>query len=455
MPDSTQDQRAVIIVGAGPVGLLTALNLARLSVSVLVLERGPGIDQSPRATSYQPCAMAELEEAGVLDDVMAKSMVNDVLSYWVGRGKDKQRVATVEKREGGEKFKSGINCGQGVLAETIQSHLERHYGQYAKIAFDKTVEGIEQSRDLVEVTCNDRHSDRTVKYRCDWLVGADGAGSAVRRLLGIDFEGFSWPKEDFVATNVRYPFKKYGFTTANFIMDDVHWGVVTVIDDSNLWRCAFGVRAGMTNEEIRAELEDHYQQIFPGWPDEGYELIQLNKYKPHQRCAKEFRKGRCFLAGDAAHSNNPIGGLGLTTGLLDAGPLGRVLGAVVSGKAPDSFLDTWAVSRREKWLAFTNGFSIENKRMVQRAGYSEDPLGIWKLDEVSREHNMDDWIKAATPEKREADLAMYESLRDKQAQLRNRMKQWDIGMDPRWMEAYEDPAVLQSRIMLRPNVLPC
>ncbi|KAF2221191.1 FAD binding domain-containing protein [Elsinoe ampelina] len=450
MTTTSATQSSVIIVGAGPVGLLTALNLARLAVPVLILERGPGIDQSPRATSYQPCAMAELEEAGVLDDVRAKSMVNNIL-YWVGRGKDKQRVAMVEKMEGGEKFKSGINCGQNVLAETIMEHLLGKYGKVAKVEFGKTVEGLEQDEDGVEITCKDTPSGATVRYRCDWLVGTDGAGSAVRRSLGIEFEGFSWPKEDFVATNVRYPFEKYGFTTANFIMDPVHWAVITVIDDSGLWRCAFGVKAGMTNEEIKAELEEHYKEILPGWPGEGYELVQLNKYKPHQRCASQFRKGRCFLAGDAAHSNNPIGGLGLTTGLLDAGPLGRALGAVIRDAAPDTLLDTWAESRRHKWLAFTNGFSIENKRMVQRGGYSDDPLSIWKLDDISREHGMDNWIRTAIPDKKEADLAMYDALRDKVVQMKNRMKQWDIGMDPRWMEQYEDHHVVETRIALRPT----
>jgi 2-polyprenyl-6-methoxyphenol hydroxylase-like FAD-dependent oxidoreductase len=105
-----------------------------------------------------------------------------------------------------------------------------------------------------------------------------------------------------VATNVRgYPFEKYGFTTANFIMHPVHWAVVTVLDASPIWRIAFGVRAGMSNEEIRAEVDEHYKYIFPEWPGDGYELVELNKYKPHQRCAATFRKGRICLAGDAAH----------------------------------------------------------------------------------------------------------------------------------------------------------
>lgn len=295
---STTKHYPVIIVGAGPVGLTTAINLCRLGIKTAVVERGPGIDHSPRATSYQPCVMAEMQECGILEDVKKKSMVNNILSYWIGEGPKKKRVAYVEKLEGGKHFSAGINCGQPVLAETILEHLRKHYD--ADVLFNQNVKALCQSDTQVTVRCADQH-DKITEYTCDWLVGTDGAGSTVRKLLDIEFEGFSWPKEDFCASNVRYPFEKYGFTTANFILDSVNWAVVTVIDNTGLWRCAFGVKPGMTNDEIRAELDDHYKEIFPGWPGDGYELVQLNRYKPHQRCARQFRKGRCFLAGDAAH----------------------------------------------------------------------------------------------------------------------------------------------------------
>jgi hypothetical protein len=122
----------------------------------------------------------------------------------------------------------------------------------------------------------------------------------------------------------------------------------------------------------------------------------------------------------------------------------------MTGRAPESILDTWAAARREKWLSFTNRFSIENKRMVQRAGYSEDPLGIWKQDEVSKAHEMDRWVQLAIPEREQEDLAMYRVLENKQEQLAIRMKQWDITMDPLWMAEYEDTEVVAARVALRP-----
>lgn len=437
------DHHPVIVVGCGPVGLLVAINLARQAVPVLILERSHQIDQSPRAASYQPCSQAELLETGALEDIRKESIINDIQSFWVG----KERVAYVEKKEGGKLFPSGINCPQPTLAKILLEHLVNKYS--AVVKFNQKVIAVEQDGESVIVTAVDPTSDKETTYVTDWLVGCDGAGSGVRKFSNIDFEGFSWPKENFVATNVRFDFRKYGYTTGNFIMDPVHWAVVAVLDDTGLWRVAFGVKAGMTNDEIRAELDEHYKHIFPVWPAE-YKLEALNKYTPHQRCASTFRKGRVLLAGDAAHSNNPIGGLGLTTGILDAGPLGRALAAVINGKAPDSLLDKWAHARRDKWLNFTNQFSIEHKRMVQRAGYSDDPWGIWKMDDVAKEHKMEKWIGLATPEKEAQDREWYKSLEDPQAQMMSRIKQWNITMDPRWMEEYEDPKTVEWRISLRP-----
>ncbi|KAF5697628.1 3-(3-hydroxy-phenyl)propionate 3-hydroxycinnamic acid hydroxylase [Fusarium mundagurra] len=154
---------------------------------------------------------------------------------------------------------------------------------------------------------------------------------------------------------------------------------------------------------------------------------------------------------EIVQSSNPIGGLGLTTGLLDAGPLGRALGAVVTGRAPESLLDKWANARRHKWLTFTNAFSIENKRMIQMAGYSEDLVGIWIDDNVAKKHNMEQWVRTATPAKREEDSQFYKSLEGPHHQHLSHVRQWSITLDPRWMEEYEDPEVTRYRISLRPD----
>lgn len=91
--------------------------------------------------------------------------------------------------------------------------------------------------------------------------------------------------------------------------------------------------------------------------------------------------------------------------------------------------------------------------MVQRGGYSEDPAGIWKIDEVSAAHGMDQWLRNATPEKKAEDEALWKALENEDVQLANRMKQWEIAMDPLWMSKYEDPEVVRARMALRPAAL--
>ncbi|PMD15413.1 hypothetical protein NA56DRAFT_555559, partial [Hyaloscypha hepaticicola] len=253
----------------GPVGVFTALILARNGIKIILMEeRNEVFDTAPRAMAFQPCALAEMVEAGVYEDVYRDSVKEAVISWW----------------------------------------------------------------------------------------------NTVRAESGIPFEGFTWPKEEFVATNIYYPFDKYGFTNRNFMIDSTNWAIVAKISNDGLWRVAYGVKPGMTKNQIMAELPERFKNFLPG-PGEGYSVKQANSYRPHQRCAARFRKGRMILVGDAAHLNNPIGGLGLTTGILDAGPLARALIAVISGKAPDSLLDKWDELCRNCWHEHTNKQSIEFKRI--------------------------------------------------------------------------------------------
>lgn len=173
----------VIVVGAGPVGLTTATNIAKHGIPVLVLERWDQVDQSPRAASYQPCAQAELMETGTYDDVRKNSIINDVVTFWA----DGEKKAFVRKSEGGSIFPSGINCPQPKLAEILLHHLVTKYD--AQCRFRQQVVALRDTVDNVMVTATDPHTKAETHYTCDWLVGADGASSAVRKLMKIDFEG--------------------------------------------------------------------------------------------------------------------------------------------------------------------------------------------------------------------------------------------------------------------------
>ncbi|OQV05081.1 FAD binding domain-containing protein [Cladophialophora immunda] len=444
----------VLIAGAGPVGAFTALILARSGIEVTLVEANADIDSSPRAMAFQPCALSEMVEAGVYDEVLEHSVKNAVISWWrAGLGVEKEHIATIATKEGDEPFLTGLNCAQSVVTRILLSHLETEPA--ATIHFGHRVVDVVAETNAKDVVVTlqqttSKSSEKMLKIVASWLVGADGGRSTVRAAADITFEGFTWPKEEFVATNVYYPFEKYQYTNRNFIIDPVHWAIVGKISNDGLWRVAYGTRPGQTEAQVRAELPEHYKYILPG-PGTDYHVEQVNTYRPHQRCAATFRKGRVLLVGDAAHLNNPIGGLGLTTGILDAGPMARALTAVIRRGAPESLLDRWSELRRNSWWEQTNRQSIEFKRIAQQGGYGLDPNGIWDVDEVAEKHGMTQHIAHATPDMREKDEALYEALKDPANQRAARRRVWGLALPPDWMADFEEAAVVERRRKLRPE----
>ncbi|EXJ80943.1 hypothetical protein A1O3_07231 [Capronia epimyces CBS 606.96] len=479
-PTPTQTQ--VLVVGAGPVGAFTALLLAHSGIQVTLVEANSDVDSSPRAMAFQPCALAELVEAGIYDEVLEHSVRDAVISWWrAGLGAEKKHVATIATKEGREPFLTGLNCAQSVVTKILLSHLAKEPS--ASIHFGHRVVGVVEKEgeedgdgdtnrqvvvtlehtlpqpktnhlDEVEVEAQAAEKNQTLQtqIRASWLVGADGGRSTVRTAAGIAFEGFTWPKEEFVATNVYYPFEQYQYTNRNFIIDPVHWAIVAKINNDGLWRVAYGTTPNLTDAQIHAELPQHYKYILPG-PGTDYRLERVSKYRPHQRCAATFRKpnSRILLVADAAHLNNPIGGLGLTTGILDAGPMARALSAVIQRRGPESLLDTWSDLRRRTWWEQTNRQSIEFERIAQQGGYGLDPSHIWDHDEVARERGMLHHIAHATPDMREKDEALNEALKVPENQRAARRRVWALAMPPDWMADFEDSAVVDRRRKLRPE----
>jgi 2-polyprenyl-6-methoxyphenol hydroxylase-like FAD-dependent oxidoreductase len=147
----------------------------------------------------------------------------------------------------------------------------------------------------------------TAKY----LVGADGGKSTVRKILDLGYEGFTLPQW-LVACNVRYPFRDYGFQRGQFIVHPQHFCMVGKIDPSGLFRVSYNEQEHLSREEVLANVHNKFNAIFPGekpLSKDAYQIEMISPYRIHQRSAKSYRKGRAFLAGDAAHACSPFGGI--------------------------------------------------------------------------------------------------------------------------------------------------
>jgi 2-polyprenyl-6-methoxyphenol hydroxylase-like FAD-dependent oxidoreductase len=347
----------VIVAGAGPVGLLTALKLARAGVPVLVLDAADEIIRAPRAIVYHPPTVAALDAAGVLDDMKAIGVVKQDYQWRSVDGRILCRIDMSVLRPEDTAYPYNLHLGQHDLAGVVHRHLMRIPG--VEVRWGHRVVGVEPRDSDVAVTIAVDGGEQRLCGR--WLVGADGANSAVRQTLGLGFEGVTWP-EWFVATDLQFDFAAHGWAKANFIVDPEHWAIIPIINPQGLWRLTYGEPGDVPRERLRERVAAKYATLLPGGA--SVEPAAFSPYRVHNRCARQFRVGRVLLAGDAAHVNNPIGGLGLTGGLLDAAALGDALATVFTGAGPDALLDHYAAERRRIFQEIVSPAAAENKRRI-------------------------------------------------------------------------------------------
>ncbi|KXL50315.1 hypothetical protein M433DRAFT_151261 [Acidomyces richmondensis BFW] len=363
---------SVIVVGAGPVGLLTTLRLAQAHIKTTCLEALKCVDTSPRAMAYHPIATKELDRAGVLQDIRQYGGTASGGVCW-RQTKTGEFIAGIGVSPTPDFPYENLVIGQHDLAAIILKHLEKY--ENATVLFGHRVTAIDQEseNDAKVTVIDDMECERV--FSASYIVAADGGRSTMRRLLDITFDGFTYP-EQLVSTNVYFPFDKYGWWDGNFCIDPEHWALIARINNEGLWRVSYGEIDGLTHEQLRARLPWKYSELFPGPKPPEYELDQFSPYRLNQRCASTFRKGRVVLAGDAAHLCNPFGGLGLTGGLLDAAALADSLIGIHERKANDSILDKYAEIRRNIFLEIVNPDSQKNKHRL----HDHDPPSIIERD---------------------------------------------------------------------------
>jgi 2-polyprenyl-6-methoxyphenol hydroxylase-like FAD-dependent oxidoreductase len=350
------DSTEVLVVGAGPVGLLTALGLAQQGVSVTVIEAGDDLNDSPRAAVYFSTSLIALRELGLIEDVDAASVRGTRFGFHVPEyGFHAVIPMTSLKRF---TFDYQLHCGQDVLSRIVMAHAQR---LGVKVLLGYRLTGLEQKGTGVEATVETGAGTRTI--RAGWVVGADGARSTVRRLLGLEFAGFSWANR-FIATNVYCDFESLGYQHGNFVCDPINCAVIAVLDKQGLWRLTYQEDGDLPRESFMERLPDRYRAFIPDGMK--YELAAAGPYTLHQRCATSLRVGRVLLAGDAAHATNPCGGLGLTTGFWTAMILSDVLAAVIRGEEDETILDRYSDERRRIFLEVTSPAATRNKQMLEQ-----------------------------------------------------------------------------------------
>ena len=360
-PDCENDR--VLIAGGGPTGMAAALFLTAQGVPVMLLERGKGPHDDPRAATYHPPSLEILEPSGVTAELHERGIVTRTWQY---RDRREGLVAEFDLKvlEHDTRYPYRLQCEQHKLVAMMQKRVAG--SPLATIVNDAEVVEVRQDALGVEVVTQDAAGQRTT-HRGRWLVGADGGRSVVRKSQDIGFEGFTWP-ERFLVITTTFDFEPLGFAYSNYTMDPVEWTATFKVpgeDGRGIWRCVFPTKP----EENEAELLDFARAAdrLAGFVPESRaaEVIHTNLYAVHQRVATTYRRGRVLLAGDAAHVNNPLGGMGLNFGLHDAHSLAERLGKVWRGEAPETLLDQYDRQRRAVAEQYLQGQTIANKQTLE------------------------------------------------------------------------------------------
>ena len=256
-----------------------------------------------------------------------------------------------------------VQCEQSKLTRILYGQMLSHPN--FELHFDSPVVGVTQDASRVEITID--RNGRTERRSGRYLVGADGASSKVRRALRVEFEGFTWPDRLLV---VSTPFDFHGvipdLPPVNYVADPERWYFLLQIP--GVWRVMFLVNEDASDE--RVQTREFAQSLMAGVVAgiSNYPIEHITLYKVHQRVAKTFRQSRVFLIGDAAHINNPLGGMGMNGGIHDAVNLAGRLATVWRGEAPDTELDRFDRQRRLVTLEYIQNYTIQNKKNLESSG---------------------------------------------------------------------------------------
>src|SRR5215471_4879891 len=355
------DER-VLIAGAGPVGLVAAANLVRGGVPVTVLEAGADLSTESRASTFHPPTLDMLDRLGAARALIAQGLIAPRFQYRTKQdgvlGKfDFAAIADLTRHP------YRVQCEQSKLTRILHQQL-RGTAQFA-LQFDAEVREVTQRGTGVEVAI--ARKGKTERRSGRWLIGADGARSDVRRALAIEFDGFTWP-ERFLVVSTPFDFHAVipDLVAVSYVTDPRRWHFLLQIP--GLCRAMFPVAADESDElALHPEFAQSLMAtVVPGVMN--YEIAHVTLYKVHQRVAKTFQQGRAFLAGDAAHINNPLGGMGMNGGIHDAVNLTSRLIEVWRGTKGESELERYDRQRRQVTLEYIEKQSIQNKRNLESDG---------------------------------------------------------------------------------------
>ncbi|MCP9268396.1 FAD-dependent monooxygenase [Xenorhabdus sp. XENO-1] len=350
----------VLIVGAGPVGLLLACRLKKNGIDVVVIEKRSSRSTHSKALSMNAASLALLRSLGVVERFERSGReISDISIYW-----NQQRISHVDYRQ--------LNsCYQHILA-IPQPETERLLEEYfielgGEIRRSTTLSAIDIDSGSINASLADGET-----LTCDYMVGCDGSHSTVRDFAGITFSGFNYGIDFYLFdAHVSWQGKR---DEVHYFVDEQGFIIVIPLADGNhrfVLRC---LREGESLPSL-TEYQSMLSRYIPQ-PVVIERVVWESKSQFYNRLASQYRAGNIFLAGDSCHLFSPIGGLGMNTGFQDAWNLAWKLAAVIQQRQPDNLLDTYG-EERHNVAAMLRDSTDTNTRLIARIDRDNEKTHCW------------------------------------------------------------------------------
>jgi 3-(3-hydroxy-phenyl)propionate hydroxylase len=358
------ERTQVLVVGAGPVGCVAAAYLAQNGIDVILAEAHHDAAQDLRASTFHAPTLEMLDEIGIAQTLIDMGLKAPVY-HWRDRKSGEVLAFDLSEIADVARFPFRLQCEQYHLASLLSQRLDAM--DAAQVLFNHRLAYFQQDEKGVDAILE--HPTGITRVHADYLIGADGANSIVRKLLEVEFDGFTYPEKFLcLSTGQSVDSEIPNLSLVNYISDPDEWLVLLRVP--NLWRVLVPASEDESNEDLLADAKK--DAVFGGIVSDPSAVQTRHRtiYRVHQRVAQRFRVGRALLVGDAAHLNNPLGGFGMNSGIHDAFSACQKLVAVLRGETDDTILDKFDRQRRTVTHNFTQQQTIENMEMM-RAGQSE------------------------------------------------------------------------------------
>ncbi len=361
----------ILIVGAGPTGLVLALWLTKMGLAVRIIDRLDYPGTSSRALALHARTLELYRQLDLAEEVMARGHQVSAANLWV-KGRKERRIVPRPVGHNLTPYPSLRVFPQDEHEELLIARLRA-----LRVEVERTTELLDFHEEGDHVVARLTTPKGEEDVEASYLMGADGARSTVRRLLGVSFSGGTYPQVFYVAD-----VEAKGPAMDGELHADLDWedplGVFPLKEPGRA-RLIGTVRDRPGVETLTfadvAERATRHMKI------EVTRVNWFSVYRVHKRVAEHFRKGRAFLLGDSAHIHSPAGGQGMNTGIGDAINLAWKVAAVVKGKAGDALLDTYEPER----IAFARELLVTTDRMfglMTRDGRVADITRTWLLPYV-------------------------------------------------------------------------